>query len=270
MLIFKIIFSMLAFVFGASFASFAGVVAYRFPKGISFVKPNSYCPQCGKEIRKCDNIPILSWILLGGKCRYCKSKIGSFSFLIEILGGIGFMLTYLQYGENFQNLPLLVALMLLIFLFTIISAIDYETHDIYNITLIMFLFISIFISAYRIIIFDTNVWIHLGGSILGFGFFGSVKLISKLILHKNALGSGDVYIVGIAGLMIGVFPLLIAIIIATFLGSIIETIKIKIKKSDKEVEIAFAPYLLFGIGLMAIYGDSIMKIYWEIMLNAII
>ena len=270
MLIFKVIFSMLAFVLGASFASFAGVVAFRFPKGISLVKPNSYCPHCRKEIRKFDNIPILSWILLGGKCRYCNSKIGAFSFLIEIFGGVGFMLTYWEYGDSFQNLPILVAVMLLIFLFIIISAIDYETHNIYNITLIIFLFISVFITAYRIIIFDSNVWSHFGGAILGFSFFGSVKFISKLILNKDALGSGDVYLVGIGGLMIGAFPLLIAIIIATFLGSVIEIIKIKTKKSEKEVEIAFGPYLLFGMALMSIYGDSIMKLYWEIILNAII
>ena len=73
---FKIILAVFAFIFGAVFASFAGVIAFRAPKGISISKPNSYCPSCKKPIKAYDNIPILSYILLKGKCRYCGSKIG--------------------------------------------------------------------------------------------------------------------------------------------------------------------------------------------------
>lgn len=270
MLVFKIIFSIFAFVFGAVFASFAGVVAYRCPKGISIVKPDSYCPSCKKPIKAYDNIPVISWIFLGGKCRYCKSKIGVFSLLIEIFGGLGFMLAYLQYGDSFKTLPLLVASMLLVFLFLIIAAIDHETHDIYDITLIIFAFIAVFISVYKIIVFDANLWSYIGGAALGFGFFGAIKLVSKIVLKKDALGTGDVYLVSIGGFLTGAFPLLIAIIVATLLGSIIEIVKIRASKSEKEAEIAFGPYLLLGIGLMAIYGDTFVKFYWEVMLNAFI
>ena len=270
MLIFKIIFASFAFIFGAVFASFAGVVAYRCPKGISIVKPDSYCPNCQKPIKAYDNIPVISWLVLGGKCRNCGTKIGVFSLLIEVFGGLGFMLAYLQYGHTFETLPIFVSLMLLVFLFLIIASIDHETHDIYNITLVIFAVIAIFIFAYKIIFFNFDIWSYIGGAVLGFGFFGSIKLISKLILKKDALGSGDIYLVGIAGLMIGAFPLLIAIIIATLLGSIIEIIKIKTSKTERESEIAFGPYLLLGIGLMAICGDYFMNFYWEVMLNAFI
>ena len=88
---FKILFAIFAFIFGAVFASFAGVVAFRMPKGLSIVKPDSYCPSCKRPIKKKDNVPILSWLALGGKCRFCKSKIGVFSLLMEIFGGLGFM-----------------------------------------------------------------------------------------------------------------------------------------------------------------------------------
>lgn len=270
MLMFKIIFSAFAFVFGAVFASFAGVVAYRSPKGQSIVKPDSYCPSCKKPIKSYDNIPILSWIFLGGKCRYCKSKIGVFSLLIEIFGGIGFMLAYLEYGSSYTTLPLFIASMLLVFLFLVMAAIDYETHDIYDITLIIFAVIALFISIYRIVVFDSSIWLHIGGAALGFGFFGAIKLIAKFILKKDALGTGDIYLVGIGGLMIGAFPLLISIIIATLIGSIIEIIKIRLSKSEREAEIAFGPYLLLGMGFMAICGDRFMNFYWEVMLNAFV
>ena len=270
MIVFKILFSILAFACGASLASFAGVVAYRLPQSLSISKPNSYCASCQKPIKIYDNIPIVSWILLKGKCRYCNAKIGIFSFLIEIFGGLGFMFSYLVYGSNSDTLLIFIALILMVFLFIIIAAIDHETHDIYNITLIIFGIIALFISTYKIIVFNKSLWLYIFGAILGFAFFGAIKIISKTILKKDALGSGDVYLVGIAGMMLGAFPLLISIIIATLLGSIVEIIKIKTNKSDVESEIAFAPYLLFGIAIMAIYGDLFMNFYWEVVLNAFI
>lgn len=263
---FRIIFAIFSFIFGAVFASFAGVISYRMPKGLSIIKPDSYCPSCNKPIKRVDNIPILSWIFLGGKCRNCKSRIGAFSLLSEIFGGLGFMFAYLQYGEKYKTLPIFIALMLMIFLFLIIAGIDHETHDIYNITLILFTAIAVFITFYRCAALRGDIWEYVFGALFGFGFFGAIKLVAKLVLKKDALGSGDIYLVGIGGFVLGVFPLLISIIIATLLGSIIEIIKIKAAKTEREAEIAFGPYLLLGMGLMAIFGESFMKIYWEVLL----
>jgi len=106
----------------------------------------------------------------------------------------------------------------------------------------------------------------LGGAALGFGFFGLIALISKLILKRSALGNGDIWLVGIGGLMLGTFPLLLAILIATLPGSIIELVKIKCGKQEKESEIAFGPYLLLGMGFMAIFGDALLDFYWKVVL----
>lgn len=262
----KIILSIFAFIFGAVFASFGGVVAYRAPKGLSIVKPDSYCPSCKRPIKAYDNIPIISWILLGGKCRYCRSEIGAFSLLCEIFGGVGFMCAFLEYGQSFERMPVFIALMMLTFLFIIIAAIDHETHDIYNVTLVIFAVIAVFIAAYRVLALGSNVWDHIGGALLGFGFFGAVKLVALLVLKKDALGSGDIYLVGIGGLIVGALPLLIAIIISTLLGSIIELARIALSRSDREAEIAFGPYLLLGIGIMAVYGERFMDFYWKVVL----
>lgn len=269
MLIYKTIFVVLTFMFGASFASFAGVVAYRVPKGISLIKPDSFCPCCKKSIKFYDNIPILSWLVLGGKCRYCKSHISIFSLITEIMGGLGFSLSYLQYGDTYKTLPIFVAMIFLIFLFVIIAAIDYETHEIYDISLVLFAILSIFITGYRVVALNYDLWSYIFGMIFGYSFFYLIKIISKIILKKDALGTGDVYLVGIAGLMLGLLPLLLAIIIATSIASVIELIKIQSNKSNREHEIAFAPYLLLGIGFVAIYGDSILELYREVIINAI-
>lgn len=265
-LAFNILFSIFAFIFGAVFASFAGVVAYRMPKGISIVKPDSYCPSCKKPIKHVDNIPVLSWLALGGKCRYCKSKIGVFSLLMEICGGLGFMGAFQQYGSSWDTFPIFVAILMLIFLFLVMAGIDHETHDIYDVTLVIFAVLALFIAIYRIVVFDSNMWDHIGGAALGFGFFGAIKLIARLVLKKDALGTGDIFLVGIGGLIIGAFPLLLAIMFSTLLGSIIEIIKIRISKTQRDAEIAFGPYLLLGIGFMAIYGEAIMNFYWKVVL----
>lgn len=262
----KPLIAIFAFVFGAVFASFGGVVAYRVPKGQSIIKPDSYCPSCRKNIKPYDNIPIISWLILGGKCRSCKSKIGVFSLLCEIFGGIGFCGAYLMYGDALTTLPLFIALLFTVFLFLIMAAIDYETHDIYNVTLIIFGVIALFISLYRIFALNESVWSFLGGAALGFGSFGLIALISKLILKRNALGSGDIWLVGIGGLMLGALPLLFAILIATLTGSVIELAKIKLGKQERESEIAFGPYLLLGIGFMAIFGDALLDFYWKVVL----
>jgi prepilin signal peptidase PulO-like enzyme (type II secretory pathway) len=171
-----------------------------------------------------------------------------------------------MYGDALTTLPLFIALLFTVFLFLIMAAIDYETHDIYNVTLIIFGVIALFISLYRILALNESVWSFLGGAALGFGSFGLIALISKLILKRNALGSGDVWLVGIGGLMLGALPLLFAILIATLTGSVIELAKIKCGKQERESEIAFGPYLLLGIGFMAIFGDALLDFYWKVVL----
>lgn len=265
----KPLISVFAFLLGAVFASFAGVVAYRAPKGLSISKPGSYCPACRTSIKPYDNLPILSWLILGGKCRTCKANIGSFSLVCEIFGGIGFWGAYWMYGNTLTELPLMIALLCTVFLFTVMAGIDHETHDIYNITLILFGAIALFVALYRILALRESPWDFLGGAALGVGFFGIIALVFKLLLKRDALGSGDIWLVGIAGLMLGAFPLLIAILIATLVGSVIELIKIHCGKQDRESEIAFGPYLLLGIGVMAIFGNELLDFYWKVVFSCL-
>lgn len=262
----KPLFAIFTFIFGAVFASFGGVVAFRTPKGQSIVKPDSYCPACKKAIKRYDNIPIISFLILGGRCRYCKERIGVFSLFCEMFGGIGFLFAYLTYGDTVRTLPVMLALFCLVFLFVVMAEIDHESHDVYNVTLLLFGVLAAFVSLYRILLLDASPWDHLGGCALGFLFFLVIGAVAKLLMKREALGSGDVWIVGLGGLLVGAFPLLFAIMLSTLLGSIVELCKIKRNEALRENEIAFAPYLLLGIGAMAIFGDALMNFYWEVLL----
>lgn len=261
----KWILAIFSFLFGTAFASFAGVVAYRLPKKQSIVKPGSYCPACKKELAWYENLPVVAYLLQRGKCRSCNAPIGFFSFLLELFGGLFFLLTFLQFG-TLQMLPEMMLMLALAFLFLVMAAIDYENHDIYDITLILFALLSIGLVLCRVFLRGGEIWTHLAGSAIGFGFFGSVRLIARWILKREAMGSGDVWLVGIGGFLLGGFELLFAIIIATVSGSIIELIRIKRGNAAAEEEIAFGPYLLLGIFLMALYGQIIMNFYREVVL----
>lgn len=259
------IMAVFAFLFGSVFASFAGVVAYRVPKQQSIVTPGSYCPGCKKELSWYENIPVFAYLLQRGRCRSCKHPIGFFSFLLELFGGLFFLLAYLQFG-TLHYLPEFLLMLAILFLFLVMAAIDYETHDIYNSTLILFAVLSAGMVACRVLRQGGDVWDHVLGLVLGFAFFGSVKIVAKLVLKREAMGSGDVYLIGIGGFLVGAIPLLFSIIIATVSGSVIELIRIKSGKTDAAQEIAFGPYLLLGIAAMALYGPQIMTLYWEVLL----
>ncbi|MBQ2804263.1 MAG: prepilin peptidase [Clostridia bacterium] len=251
-----------SFLLGSCLASFGGVVAFRCPKGQSIVKPDSYCPSCHSEIKWYDNIPIVSYLILGGKCRNCKSKIGFFSFLSELLCGLLYLLAFLQFGVNWKTL----ILFLLFFLFVVIANIDYETHDIYDVTLVIFAVLALALALYKILAEGADVWSHVIGCVAGFGVFFLIKVVAKAIAKQEALGAGDVYLAGIAGAMLGGISLLFAVMVATVIGSIVELVRIKTSKEDVNPEIAFGPYLLLGFALMAIYGDTLIELYQEVLL----
>lgn len=230
-----------AFIFGAVMMSFFGVVISRVPKNESIVTPPSHCENCGERIKWYDNIPIVSYLLLKGKCRYCHSKIGLFSFVYEFIGGLVLFLIVEHFKLTFDTLFLIFIFLVLLF----IAGYDYKTYEVLDISWIIFLVLSIGYFLYLIFVNEKDYLNYLFAALIGFLFFGSIKVVGKLITKNDCLGGGDVIIMGIAGLFLGIFGLLVAILVSSLLGSIIEIIKLKITK--KESKIPFTPYLVFGI-----------------------
>lgn len=287
------ILALFSFALGATFASFAGVVAYRVPLKISIVKPDSFCPSCKEHIKWYDNIPIVSYLVLRGRCRRCGANIGFFSFICETACGVSFFITYIIYGNDKESIPEVLLLFALTTLCAVIATIDFESHCIYDSTLVALFILCVAISTIRYVKAGLNmgefsrittigtftdlqnflaipsvsfIMNRILSSILGFSFFETTRLLSRKMLHKEALGSGDVWIVGICGCMLTCFELLLAVFLSSALGSIVETIRIKRNKSLRGAEIAFAPYLLIGILALAICGEFLENLYWEVIL----
>lgn len=252
-----LIFSIFSFILGSALASFASVVIYRVPNHQSIIKPNSYCISCMKEIKWYDNIPILSYIILRGKCRSCKAKIGLFSFFLELIGGISFLLIFLKFGFHIET----IIYMLITFILLIIFGIDYTTYEIYDFSLIIFGILSLVLIIYESIINKAFPTENIIGLLAGGMSFFLIRVIGKLIYKQEALGMGDVLLMAIAGFMLGWKNLLLAILIGSLLGSIISLFLIAIKVKNKESQIAFGPYLVTGIFIAMVYGQDIIHFY---------
>lgn len=252
-----VILSIFSFLLGAVLASFGGVLIDRIPNKQSIVKPASHCPNCNNYLKWYDNIPILSFLILKGKCRYCGQKIGLFYFLLEVLGGVSFLLVFLRFGINYNT----IIGFGIAFLFLVIGGIDYKTHYIYDLSLIVFLVLSL---VSYIVPQCLNLEFNPAGLIglaVGFLFFLLVKILARVIAKQEALGMGDVFLLGIAGLLLGWQSLILAILIASVCGAIIEVSLIALKKKNRESEIAFGPYLVLGIFIAYLYGQLIIDWY---------
>ena len=247
-----VLFTLLGFVF----ASFFGVVICRVPNGESIVKPASHCDSCGHVLKWYENIPILSYIFLGGKCKECKTRIPVFFFIYEILGGLTICLAYVQFGLsiNFLFASLITLILLLI------GGYDYKTNTILDIFWIIFLALTIGWFVYKIVVLN-HVWWHylVGAAALG-GFFLLIKVVFYLIKKVDVLGTGDVIFMAVAGLLLGYKTILIAVVVASIVGCIIELSLIAAKKKDRESPIPFCPYLALGVFVAMVYGESIVNL----------
>lgn len=242
----------LAGVLGLCVGSFLNVVIYRIPEGMSIVRPGSHCPKCGYELKWYDNIPIISYCILGGKCRSCKEHISFRYTLVEITNCLLWLFSIYWFRNNL--IYALIA-MAICSLSICIFCIDYEhmlIFDRFQIAILVFGIAAIF--------FDDIVWYdHLIGGAVGLLVFMGVAVIMSKILGRDALGGGDVKLAAVAGLFLGWQKLIIMMLVASISGSIIMII-IRLKsKEDKEV--CFGPFLTVGLLTAMFFGTNIINWY---------
>lgn len=255
----EIILAIFAFILGSVFASFFGVICYRVPANMSIVRPNSHCGACGHVLKWYENIPILSYIFLGGKCKNCGAKIGASSLVFEIIGGVSCLLAILKYGISFDSLFVFSIVLVLL----LIAMYDYYTNTILDVSWIILAVLSVGYYLYKVFVLKEAFEIGLIGLGAVTLFFLLIKLIFSLILHQDALGTGDVIVMGIAGLFLGYKIILIAVLFASVIGAIIELTLIALKVKDREKEIPFCPYLCFGIYIALLYGADLVNFVME-------
>ena len=235
------------FVFGIIIGSFFNVVIYRLPLKKSIVFGSSNCPNCHKTIKPYDLIPLLSYMLLNGKCRYCHHRISVRYPLIEFLTGLFFLLTYLQFG---LSINLLIGLMF-ISLLIIIAIIDIDTMEIYD----RFHVIILFLAIIAIFFSELSVYSHIiGFFIISIPFF----LLAWL---TGGIGGGDIKLIAVGGLLLGYPSTLVAFMFAALSGGTVAIFLMVFKQKSRKSLMAFGPYLCLGLALAYLYGPQIITWY---------
>src|SRR3989344_3281787 len=238
---------LLLFVFGLTIGSFLTAYTYRLPRGINFIKGRSFCPSCKKQIAWYDNIPLLSYIYLGGKCRNCKKKLSLRYPLIEASTGLIFVLVFYFFSQcaSFQGKTVcswfsalgswaLPYLLLISVIFIAIFIIDFEFQIIPD-SLVFFMFLLTF---FMVILFRREeIWELVFVSFAASNFF----LILNLITKGRGMGLGDVKLALAGGLFLG-FPLTILwVFIGFILGAVVGVFLIFLGKAAFGKQIAFGP-----------------------------
>ena len=223
-------------IFGLLFGSFLNVVIYRIPIGKSIVSPPSSCPVCKNQIKWYDNIPVLSWIILGGKCRVCKTKISWQYPLVELIVGLMTISFFFYYGASFQ---LLIIIPLSYVLFSI-TVIDYKTYSIpsslqYSILTLAIIVMALDFFYDETILQNLDIIYSVLGGITGFSILFLIQIVGKKIYKQDAMGGGDIYLLAFSGLFLGPKNTLLAFILGAILSIIFyifPTIINYFKKSD--------------------------------------
>ena len=252
----EVFYCIIFFIFGVATGSFLGVVVYRFPRKLSIIKPASFCPGCNKKIPFYDNIPLLSFVILKGKCRYCRSKIPLSVLLIEILTGILFTANYLFFS---LTLPTTAEIALstaagIVFcsVLIVISFIDIEFRIIPNAIVLPFTLVGLAFSIFKDL---PKWWMPFAFSLGAFLFMLIIHLI-----YPRGMGMGDVKL----SLMIGAF-LVSSVVPALFLGflagSIYGLLLIAIRKGKLKQAVPFGPFISLGSIISLFWGNYILKWY---------
>lgn len=255
----EIIFACFAFVFGAVVGSFLNVCIYRLPKDESVVFPPSHCPNCDYRIRWYDNIPILSYLWLRGKCRGCGAPISLQYPLVELLNGLLTLALFLRFGPSFA--------FLLLFLFccamVVVTFIDLE-HQIIPDSITLPGIVIGFAASFFI---PSHGWLNSLLGILAGG--GSLLLVAygyQFLTKRDGMGGGDIKLLAMMGAFFGWKAILFIVFAASLMGSVIGISIMLAQKKDSTLAIPFGPYLAGAAILYIFYGKRL--IFWYLTMGS--
>ena len=247
---------LLIFVTGVCFGSFLNVCIYRLPIGKSIVLPRSFCPICKTPIKWFDNIPLISFIILKGKCRSCSLRIPIKYPLVELAVGLGGILFFKIFGVS----PEFFVYWLFFVLLLSASIIDIEKQIIPDSISLGGLGIGLLAVSFLKIngsdtILNAFLWSAFGGA-FGFLLMLSLAIMGQVIFKKEALGGGDIKLMAMIGVFLGWQSVILTFFIAPFFGTFIG-LYLKIK--DQRDIVPYGPYLALGAIISLIFGKNILS-----------
>ena len=235
-------------IFGLVIGSFLNVAIYRLPRKESLVRPGSHCPSCGHVVRWHDNVPVLGWLALRGKCRDCAHSIPVRYPLVEAITGIAFLLCFLRFGVDW---PLIVAWAFVSAMVTV-AFIDYDHMIIPNKIVLPGALLGLVAS---IAISPQDWWKYLAGSV------GAAAFMFVLAMTwRGGMGPGDIKMAAFMGAVLG-SAVIVALFTAFFAGAVAGVALIATRRRTRKEKIPFGPYLAIGAVVAVFVGQWLLHSY---------
>lgn len=241
-----------AFIFGAVVGSFLNVCIFRLPVHESIIKPLSRCPHCHHPIRFFDNIPLISFIILKGKCRDCGAKISWRYPLVELITAVLSLLLFLKFGPTLRFSILFIFTAVLI----VITFIDLDHQIIPDVLTLpgipVFFLLAVFVMKVD--------WLEaLIGLAVGGGVLFAIAFVYEAITKREGMGGGDIKLLAMIGGFFGWKSLIFIFLFSSFVGAVVGLTAMIIKKQDLKYAVPFGPFLSAAAVAYLFWGSAFMR-----------
>lgn len=250
--------TLIIFIYGLLIGSFLNVCIYRIPRSESIAWPGSHCPKCNHKLRWYDNIPLLSYLILKGKCRYCNESISKQYPIVEFLNAIIYIIMYFNFGYSID----FIFYSLLFSILILITFIDLKEMIIPDLLVIVILILSVLYKGINYFLYSIspNILSSLGGMFLAGGLF-----LAIVILSRGGMGGGDVTLIAALGFVLGVKYILFNILLSFILGAIISVFLLATKFKTRKDPIPFGPFIVLAFFITVLWGQVIINWYFNLL-----
>lgn len=243
----------LAALFGAIIGSFLNVVIYRLPIGQSLVSPPSRCPKCGYRLKWYDNVPILGWVWLGGRCRKCRAPVSIQYPLVELVTALLFVLVAWLTPPG----PLMISRLLLVCILIVLFGIDLQHQILPNSITLPGIVAGVLLSA----IAPPGLGDSLLGVLLGGGVLYAIAGAYYLWRREEGMGMGDVKMLAMIGAFLGWKAVLVTLVLASFSGAAIGMMLIAVQRGGMKLALPFGTFLSLGALAAMLVGEPLVAWY---------
>lgn len=248
----------IVFALGSVIGSFLNVCIYRVPRNLSIISPSSRCPSCNMPIKPYDNVPFLSYVLLGGKCRVCKAGISFRYPLVELINAVLYVFVAYRFGFAWHTFIYAIFCSSLV----VITFIDLDFQIIPDVITLPGILVGIVAGSlfvpdpfmrHSLLGFKASAL----GLLAGGGLFYAIAVISK-----GGMGGGDIKMMAMVGALMGWKSVLLTVFLGSFTGAVFGIFLMITRGKGRKTKIPFGPFLAFGTVITLFYGQEIFSWYF--------